>query len=206
MDLHDALTQISEIRRQVARTEVFRGYRAAPVAFSGLLAILAAMYQNSTMATPAQNIEAYLALWVGAAILSILVMGAALFLYWWQYPTPMTRTTTRLAVSQFTPAIVVGGILAFVLWRSAPPESLWMLPGLWAILFGLGIFASYRLLPAATFWLGVYYVGAGVLCLAWAQGEHAFSPWAMGGTFGVGQLASAVVLYWTLERPHAEES
>ena len=43
MDLHDALTQISEIRRQVARTEVFRGYRAVPVAFSGFLAIVVAV-------------------------------------------------------------------------------------------------------------------------------------------------------------------
>ena len=42
MDLHEALTQISEIRQQVARTETFRGYRAAPVAFSALIACVAA--------------------------------------------------------------------------------------------------------------------------------------------------------------------
>src|SRR5437899_673614 len=134
MDLHDALTQISEIRRQVARTEVFRGYRAVPVAFSGMLAIMVAVYQAVAIPEPAQNVGAYLVTWIGAALLSIAVMGIALFLYWWQYPTPMTRTTTRLAVSQFAPAVVAGGILAYVLWHSAP-DTLWMLPGLWAILF-----------------------------------------------------------------------
>ena len=35
MELREALTQITEIRLQLARTEVFRGYRAMPVAFSG---------------------------------------------------------------------------------------------------------------------------------------------------------------------------
>ena len=44
------------------------------------------------------------------------------------------------------------------------PAELWMLPGLWSILFSLGIFASYRLLPRETFWLAVYYLAAGVGC------------------------------------------
>src|SRR5436305_12699283 len=67
MELRDALTQISEIRRQMARTEVFRGYRAVPVAFSGLLALAAAALQAAWIADPAEQMAAYLALWVGAA-------------------------------------------------------------------------------------------------------------------------------------------
>jgi len=77
--------------------------------------------------------------------------------------------------------------------------------GLWAMLFSLGIFASFRLLPRATFWVAVYYLMASAFCLAWGQGEWAYSPWAMGLTFGVGQLLAAAVLYWTLERQHGEE-
>ena len=46
MDLRDALTQIAAIRQQVAQTETFRGYRAAPVALSGVLAWLAAALQT----------------------------------------------------------------------------------------------------------------------------------------------------------------
>ena len=42
MELREALTQITEIRLQMARTEVFRGYRAMPVAFSGAVAVVAA--------------------------------------------------------------------------------------------------------------------------------------------------------------------
>ena len=42
MELREALTQISEIRAQVARTEMFRGYRSLTVAFTGLLAFCAA--------------------------------------------------------------------------------------------------------------------------------------------------------------------
>jgi hypothetical protein len=89
-------------------------------------------------------------------------------------------------------------MLTLVLVRSAP-ESLWMLPGLWQVLYSLGIFASCRLLPRATFGVAVFYLIAGLLTLAFARGELAFSPWAMGLPFGAGQLFAAAVLYRTLE-------
>ena len=56
MELRDALTQISQIRQQVAQTEVFRGYRALPVAFSGILAMATAGFQAVWLPDPAQNI------------------------------------------------------------------------------------------------------------------------------------------------------
>ena len=45
MELREALCQITEIRRQMARSEVFRGYRSLTVGSSGLLALLAAGVQ-----------------------------------------------------------------------------------------------------------------------------------------------------------------
>jgi hypothetical protein len=75
-----------------------------------------------------------------------------------------------------------------------------MLPGLWALFFSLGVFASCRLLPRAVCIAGVWYLVAGVLALAWGQGPAALSPWTMGITFGIGQLLTAVILHFTLER------
>src|SRR5437868_1418948 len=203
MDLHDALTQISAIRQQLARTEVFRGYRAVPVTFSGVLALAVAGVQAVLIPEPDMQRADYLLLWVTAAIVSLLVMGLGLVLDYRRNFSPLTWSTTRLAVGQFLPCVAAGGLLAFVLWNQAH-AALWMLPGLWAMLFGLGIFASYRLLPPATFWVGVYYLVTGAFCLAWAQGEFAFSPLAMAVPFGVGQLLAAGILYWTLERTNGE--
>ncbi len=56
-------------------TEVFRGYRALPVAFSGLLAFVAAGIQEVSLRDPAQQIMAYLGLWTGAAALSAFAAG-----------------------------------------------------------------------------------------------------------------------------------
>jgi hypothetical protein len=198
MELRDALTQISEIRLQMARTEVFRGFRAMPVAFSGILALATAGFQLAWIREPTQELSGYLGLWIGAAVISAVAAGAEMVIRVRNSASPWTREITWLAVEQFIPCLVAGGLVTFVVIRFAP-EVLWMLPGLWQILFSLGVFASCRLLPRATFGVAVFYLATGLACLALAQGEYALSPWAMGLPFGVGQLLAAAVLYRTLE-------
>jgi hypothetical protein len=198
MELREALVQISEIRQQMARTEVFRGYRALPVAFSGLLAFAAAFAQAVLLRDPASQIVAYVGLWTGAAVLSACAAGLEMVIRARVTASSLGREITCLAVEQFIPCLAAGALLTIVLMRAAP-ESLWMLPGLWQVLFSLGVFASCRLLPRATFGVAVFYLAAGMLTLALARGEFAFSPWAMGVPFGVGQFYAAVVLYTTLE-------
>src|SRR6516225_1812314 len=124
MELRDALTQISEIRRQMARNEVFRGYRAVPVAFSGLLALGAAAVQSAWIASPLEELSAYLALWVGAAVISAIGAGTEMVLRARQSLSPWRREITWLAAEQFLPCLVAGALLTFVLVRFAP-ESLW---------------------------------------------------------------------------------
>lgn len=198
MELRDALTQITEIRLQLARTEVFRGYRAMPVAFSGVLALVAAGLQAAWIRDPTRQLPAYLSLWIGVAVMSALAAGAEMVLRARSSASPWRREITWLALEQFAPCLVAGGLVTFVLTRFAT-ESLWILPGLWQVLYSLGIFASCRLLPRATFGVAIFYLASGLACMAMARGEAALCPLAMGVPFGVGQLLAAAVLYRTLE-------
>ncbi|XZE56237.1 hypothetical protein SH139x_002334 [Planctomycetaceae bacterium SH139] len=202
MELRDALQQISEIRQQMARSEVFRGYRSLTVGFSGALGLLAASLQSLWVPAPATDLNRYLVLWIGVAAISTLVCGTELYLRARNAGSGLARDMTRLAVEQFAPCLIVGGLLTICIARFAPHVA-WMLPGLWALMFGLGIFASYRLLPSLVIWAGLYYVACGCGCLRWGQGDYAFSAWQMAITFGGGQLLCAAILYWTLERRHA---
>src|SRR5262245_20478757 len=129
MELHEALTQITEIRRQLARTEVFRGYRALPIAFSGILALATAGVQAIFLPDPVANVAIYLALWLGAAFLSMLATGIEMVWHLRHRATTLEPEKTRLALEQFCPAIAAGGLVTLVLVRHAP-ESVWMLPGL----------------------------------------------------------------------------
>ena len=199
MELHDALHQISDIRRQMARSEVFRGYRSLTVGFSGVLGLLAAAFQSHWTASPESELGRYLCLWISVALVSVIVAGAELF---WRARCAgkgLARDLTLPAVEQFLPSMFVGGLLTLCIYRNAP-EVAWMLPGLWSLVFGLGVFASYRLLPRQVFWVGLYFVVCGTGCLLWGQGDNSLSPWQMAISFGGGQLLGAVILYWNLER------
>jgi hypothetical protein len=201
MELHEALDQLSEIRIQIARTESFRGYRSATAAFSGIVAIVAAAVQTVAVPEPAADPRGYLLLWVAAAIVCVAVTGVEMTVRCRRAASPTAVRMTWMAVEQFLPCTIAGAVLTFVM-ALRTPDSAWLLPGLWSILFSLGVFASSRLLPRPVIWIGLYYLVCGGLSLAFAQGAAAFSPWVMGSVFGSGQLLAAVVLYMTLERNH----
>jgi hypothetical protein len=201
-DLSQALDQISEIRRQMVRAQVFRGYRAQTAALTGLLAFAAAALQPRLIPRPWLNLPGYLTLWGGLAIVSVTIYAAALVNRCRRLASPLQNERTLEAVERFVPALAAGAILTVVFFRFIT-DQMWMMPGLWAICFSLGMFASRTLLPRFITFVAGYYLIAGCICLIKAHGPHAFSPWAMGLTFGVGQLLCAAVLYWNLERRHA---
>jgi hypothetical protein len=98
----------------------------------------------------------------------------------------------RISVEQFLPSVGVGGLLTVVLVRFAP-GALWMLPGLWQIIFSLGVFSSCRFLPRTVGAVGIWYLLTGLTSLALAD-ARALSPWSMGIPFGVGQMLLAAIL------------
>jgi hypothetical protein len=202
MQLRDALSQISEIRQQMADAQVFRGYRAATTAFTALVAVAAALAQAQWVAEPTRHVHTYLGLWCAAALLNVAVVGAEMIVRCRRAGSPLQTQITRVVADQFVPSLVAGGLLTLVVAQFAL-DCLWMLPGLWAVLFSLGIFASRRFLPRSIAIAGGYYLLAGLYCLTLERGTKALSPWTMGTVFGAGQLLTALILYWTLERKHA---
>jgi len=192
MELHEALGNIDVIRRHMARTEKFHGYRALPTALGAAAAVGGAVVQAVWLSGAGVSLAAFLALWVPlAAVAGGFAAGDA-----WQRrrrDSSLTGALVRLACEQFVPCVVVGAALTATIGRFAP-EIGWTLPGLWSIVFSLGLFASLRLLPAAILAAAAWYLVAGCVCLALGPERAGFSPWTMVATFGVGQTIVAAVL------------
>jgi hypothetical protein len=201
MELRDALSQIAEIRQQMARGQIFRGYRSATTAFSGSLALLAGILQAAFISDPQNHPQPFILLWVSAAMISLIVVGAEMIVRTRRSNSQVQRQLSLLAVEQFMPSVAAGALVTWV-FCDFLREQVSMLPGLWMVLFSLGIFASARLLPRAVFAVGGFYLVCGILTLVAAGKGLAFSPWLMAGTFGVGQFSTAMILYTRLERVH----
>jgi hypothetical protein len=192
-ELHKALEEIRSIRCQLARGTEFRGYGPLTVALTGLLAFGAAVAQAICVRSPAQHTAEYLGIWSTTAAISFLVIAVGTVMRAQRVHSGLAMEMIRSALEQFLPAIVAGLLVTVVVARYAP-QSLWMLPGLWQVIFSLGVFASCRFLPRPLFGVGVWYLSAGLTCLALGDPGRAFSPWSMGIPFGVGQLLVGAVL------------
>jgi len=200
-ELQQALSEIHSIRNQVAHGTEFRGYGPASIAASGVLALLVAAAQMQWMAKPAKaGFTIWLSVWAGTAVVSVLLTGIETFARARRVHVGFAKEMIRSAVAQFLPAVMVGFLLTMVMMQVAAEEC-WMLPGLWELIFSLGIFASCRFLPRQMFAVGVWYLAAGLFCLAAASATRTLSPWAMGVPFGVGQLLVAAVLQFGYGEP-----
>jgi len=198
MDIEEALSRISEIHSHLGKAEVYRGYRAVPVALSGALALSAAAEQARLLGGQ-PTARAFVLYWTVVAGLGLATAGGGIA---WKYlarSDQAARRKTRIAVGQFLPCIAAGIFLTAAA-SLAGPNLIAFLPGLWALLFGLGVFSSRPYLPRLTGFVGLFYLGAGAVLLALAPRESGLSPWGIGLTFGIGQVLSGIVLYWSLER------
>ncbi len=193
-DLDRALADITAIRSQIAQGALFCGYGPVTVAATGVLAIIAGVMQAFWLPAPMAQVVPYLVLWIATAAVSVILIGIEMVARTRRIHSGLADEMLRAATEQFIPAGVAGTLLTFVLYRFAP-QNLWMLPGLWQIVYSLGLFASCRLLPRPMFAAAVLYLTTGLACLAFANGTHAFSPWAMALPYGVGQLFIAGGLY-----------
>ena len=192
-DLERALADITAIRSQMARGTQFRGYGPVTVGATGLLALLAATVQALYLPEPAADVLAYLALWIGMAILAVILTGAEMVARTRRVHGGLADEMLVQAAEQYIPAGVAGTLSTVVLYRYAP-QALPLLPGLWQIFFSLGVFASSRSLPRGMFAVGIWYLAAGLVVLALSS-VAPFSPLSMAVPFGVGQLLMAFVLY-----------
>jgi hypothetical protein len=193
-DLHKALDDISSVRRQIARTTEFRGYGSTTLAGTAVLAIMASAVQASWVADPANHIAAYLTIWISTAVVSAGLIGAQMQIRTRRIHSDLADEMIRMAVEQFLPSAGAGALLTFVL-VCYVHDSLWILPGLWQVIFSLGVFSSCRFLPRPMLAAGVWYLLTGLVCIATGD-NRAFSPWAMGIPFGVGQLLVAGVVFF----------
>lgn len=197
MEVRKALSQISEIHEHLTRAELYRGYRSVPVALSGVLALLAAALQPVLVGT--ESPRGFVIYWVCVAIFGSVTAGGGIVRNYLREEDPRVRRKTRVVVGQLLPCLVAGIIATMAITPIGRPGIVF-LPGLWAMLYSLGIFASRPYLSRIIGWVALFYLISGTTLLLMAPQGGTLSPWGLGLVFGLGQIFGAIVLYWNLER------
>jgi hypothetical protein len=190
--LNKALTDILEIRARIAAGTAFRGYGPVAMSVTGLIglataAILAFLF-------PGASATLFTSVWIGAGLLCAIVVRIEMQGRSRRHHSSLAGAMINQAIEQFLPAAAAGIFLPVFILKFAP-ASAWMLPGLWQILFSLGVFASVRTLPRGMALAGGWYFLTGFVALLMASQTHTLSPWQMGMPFFAGQMLIAGILY-----------
>jgi hypothetical protein len=192
-DLSRALGDIRNIRRQVAQTTEFRGYGPLTLCATGALALLAGVAQSLWIPRPERNPLQYAALWSATALLSAALIATQTLTRAHRLHSALADDMIHMAAEQFLPAAIAGTLLTVLILRS-PAHIAWLLPGLWQIVYSLGIFSSCRFLPRPMLAAGLWFLTTGLLCISLGD-ARALSPAFMAGTYAIGQSIVAIILH-----------
>lgn len=202
-DLNRALVDIRNIRRQVAQTTEFRGYGPLTLSATAVLALLAGLVQSHWITEPAEFPVQYVALWLTTAVLCAALIASQMLARARRIHSGMADEMIRMAVAQFLPAGITGAILPFILLHISR-DVFWMLPGMWQIVFGLGVFASCRCLPRPMLLVGVWFLLAGLACICIGD-ERTLVPATMSASYAIGMTMVAVIHYLSAKKAVDDE-
>ena len=179
-----ALETLDDIHTQLARGALFRGYRAGASGAMGLIMLLGAAVEV-WMREPL-SAQGHAWHWIAVAAVCG-VVGVADYVFRGRLRD--SNHQALLALRQLAPSLIVGLAITPILFDRAE-----LLPGVWTMLFGLGLVASAPFLPTAIFGVGAFYLVSGAAMAYGASGGVTPSPWGLGITFGVGQFVAAAIL------------
>jgi hypothetical protein len=186
-----ALERISEIHGHLAKGEIYRGYRPLPAALTGAVGLTGAALQRRIV-SPGDDV-AFVIFWAALAAIGLAIHGVSAVSRLAREGAPGRRRALRVE-GQFAPAVAAGAMLtAGVLAAGGPAPG--FLPGAWALLFSLGLFSCRPYLPRRIGWVALFYLLAGGALLLLSGAGTDRLGWALGATFGAGQLAAAAVLH-----------
>ena len=188
-----ALSDIANIRAQLAASTRFRGIAPEVNALTAVLALVVAAAQSLWPRLLAQDSYHYVTLWASVLIASTVIVAIEAILRSRALHGRMAANMLSSALRLVLPFAAAGTVISFVILRYAP-ATVWMLPGLWQIFIALVGFSALSNVPRMLGWVAVWYLLCGGIVLGLAGLSGTLSPWMMGIPLTVGQAAVALIL------------
>ncbi|MDH4129455.1 MAG: hypothetical protein OEV44_11905 [Spirochaetota bacterium] len=195
MEINKALSQISEIHGHLAKTEVFRGIESKHISLAGVLTVISAYFQPYFVESP----NSFLIYWSSIALINIIFASCVISFNYYKRESIFDRKRTLRTVGQFLPSLI-GGLFISVALSVVSDNNIRFLPGIWTVLFALGISSSLPFLPKAVGWVAIYFFLASINLFYMINIDLSLSPWGMGLSFGGGLFLAAIILYLNVER------
>jgi len=192
MEVRQAIADLAEVRDRLAKIQRFDGYSGSAAIASGFAALVAGALQFRLVphpTGPAQH-AVYLALWLGCLGVALAINYGAILVWRARNRGAQARVQIRTVGMTILPAIVAGGVITFAFTSRGEYD---LLPGLWCVMYGLGIFASRAMVPHDVAYVAAGFGAFGTLLLL-IPGIGPLDWWVMPAAFGFGQIAIGAIV------------
>jgi hypothetical protein len=183
--------QLEVVYRQLARSTGFRGFQPLVL----WLVSVAAAVTTAFNLCAARNLTAHGAalVWVGVAGLISVGIAAAVVIPALASVSSIARQAAAAVLRQFLPALGVGAAVTAVI-LVEHPGSIPFLPGLWLVLFGLGIVSLSPLIHAPVEYAAALYFAAAAVAYHLRTDDPAGFSLLVGVPFTVAHAITSLVL------------
>jgi hypothetical protein len=192
VDVTRAIADLDEVRSRLASVQRFRGLSGPAALASGLGALGTGLVQFAVAPAPrsAEEIGRYVAIWTVCLAFALAVNYGAVAVWLVRNWSSRTRTELRTAAIAIVPSISAGGAFTAALLVRG---EIGLLPGTWAMCYGLGLTAARSMLPRGVVPVAIAFAATGATLL-FAPATNALAWWVMPLTFGVGQIAIGLLI------------
>ena len=192
MDVTRAIADLDEVRSRLASVQRFRGLSGPAALASGVFALGCGVVQLAVVPVPhgAEDAGRYVAIWIACLAFALAVNYGAVAAWLARNWSSRTRTEFQTAAIAITPSIVAGGAFTAALLVRG---EIGLLPGTWAVCYGLGLLAARSMLPRGIVSIALSFTALGSTLL-FAPGTNALAWWVMPLTFGIGQTVIGMLI------------
>ncbi len=183
--LHDrAMDDLRYIRETMERSRSFTAVPGRGGIVMGCVALAASM-----VAVRAPSATAWVATWIGAAVVSFAVALVTMSRKARAGGEALLAGAGRKFTWNLTPPLLVGGLLTLALTRGGATE---FLPGVWLLLYGIGVVAGGAFSVRAVPLMGIAFMVLGTLALFAPAG---WGNLLMAGGFGGLHIVFGIVIW-----------
>lgn len=187
--IHDALAQVKRLQSFILERANFHGYSGSARMIGGLAALSGAMILDSGKipATP----QSHLLGWGIVLAVGLAANYTALAIRFLRNPNAKRDVSNLIPAIDAMPALAIGAVLSLAVILRQQYDLLF---GIWMGLYGMAHTAYRRSLPKENYFIGLFYLISGMICLFHPQLSFT-NPWPMGLVFFIGETSGGFILY-----------